>query len=62
MYDLMPESFATVEMIPDAVGTWMLHCHVNIHSTGGMNALFTVMDPKGMFSRVLKGISSTCSD
>lgn len=54
----MPESFATVEMIPDAVGTWMLHCHVNIHATGGMRALFTVLAPKSKLSRVVKGISS----
>lgn len=58
MYDLMPESFATVEMIPDAVGTWMLHCHVNIHATGGMRALFTVLAPKSKLARVVKGISS----
>ena len=53
----MPESFATVEMIPDAVGTWMLHCHVNIHSTGGMNALFTVLAPKSKLSGAVKGIN-----
>ena len=45
VYDLLPESFATVSMIPEAVGTWMLHCHVNVHNTGGMNALFTVLAP-----------------
>lgn len=45
VYDLLPESFATVEMIPDAVGTWMLHCHVNIHIHGGMSTLFTVLAP-----------------
>ena len=54
----MPESFAIVEMIPDAVGTWMLHCHVNVHSTGGMNALFTVLAPKSKLSGLVKGISS----
>ena len=45
VYDLLPETFATVEMIPDAVGTWMVHCHVNVHITGGMQALFTVVEP-----------------
>lgn len=45
VYDLLPETFATVEMIPDAVGTWMVHCHVNVHITGGMQALFTVLEP-----------------
>ncbi|CAH3123052.1 unnamed protein product, partial [Pocillopora meandrina] len=45
VYDLLPETFASVEMIPDAVGTWMVHCHVNVHITGGMQALFTVLEP-----------------
>lgn len=45
VYDLLPESYATVLMIPHAVGTWLLHCHVNVHNNGGMNALFTVMAP-----------------
>ncbi|XP_074612928.1 hephaestin-like protein isoform X1 [Acropora palmata] len=47
VYDLLPESFATVLMVPEAVGTWLLHCHVNVHNKGGMNGLFTVMDPTG---------------
>ena len=47
VYDLLPESFATVLMAPEAVGTWLLHCHVNVHNKGGMNGLFTVMDPTG---------------
>lgn len=42
MYDLFPGVFATVEMIPDSVGVWLLHCHVNDHMTGGMEALYTV--------------------
>jgi len=49
VYDLLPESFATVEMIPDAVGTWMLHCHVNVHLDGGMKTLFTVLAPTSEF-------------
>ena len=51
VYDLLPESFATVEMIPDAVGTWMLHCHVNVHLDGGMKTLFTVLAPTSEFVR-----------
>jgi len=42
VYDLFPGVFATVEMIPDSVGVWLLHCHVNDHMTGGMEALYTV--------------------
>lgn len=44
VYDLFPGVFATVEMIPDSVGVWLLHCHVNDHMTGGMEALYTVHD------------------
>ena len=42
MYDLFPGVFATVEMIPDSVGVWMLHCHVNDHMVGGMETTYTV--------------------
>ena len=42
VYDLFPGVFATVEMIPDSVGVWMLHCHVNDHMTGGMETTYTV--------------------
>ncbi|KAL9973398.1 hypothetical protein ACROYT_G019854 [Oculina patagonica] len=44
VYDLFPGVFATVEMIPDSVGVWLLHCHVNDHMTGGMETLYTVYD------------------
>ena len=46
VYDLFPGVFATVEMISDSVGVWLLHCHVNDHIVGGMKMLFTVY---GMF-------------
>jgi len=42
VYDLFPGVFATVEMIPDSVGDWMLHCHVNDHMTGGMETVYSV--------------------
>ena len=42
VYDLFPGVFATVEMIPDSVGVWLLHCHVNDHMTGGMEAIYKV--------------------
>lgn len=44
VYDLFPGVFATVEMIPDSVGVWMLHCHVNDHMVGGMETTYTVKD------------------
>ena len=49
VFDLLPESFATAVMIPDAVGTWLLHCHVNVHMDGGMKVLFTVLAPTSEF-------------
>jgi len=33
----------TADMIPDTVGTWLFHCHVNDHFEGGMKTLFTVL-------------------
>jgi hephaestin len=30
------------DMVPDDVGTWLYHCHVNDHITAGMQALYTV--------------------
>ena len=40
---LGPMSMAVTDMVPDTVGTWLLHCHVNEHLRGGMSALFTVI-------------------
>ena len=40
--ELMPMSMKTVDLVPDALGTWLFHCHVNDHIIGGMMALFTV--------------------
>lgn len=45
VYDIFPGIYATVEMVPDSVGDWLLHCHVNNHLTGGMQTLFSVMTP-----------------
>ena len=37
------------------MGTWLLHCHVNDHMTGGMEGTYTVFNPRstGMLCRVL---------
>lgn len=35
----------TADMVPDNVGTWLLHCHVGGHLRAGMQALYTV-EPK----------------
>lgn len=44
VYDLFPGVFATVEMTPDSVGEWMLHCHVNDHMVAGMETVYSVRD------------------
>jgi manganese oxidase len=40
--DLMPMSMKILDMVADAPGTWLYHCHVNDHLIGGMQALLTV--------------------
>jgi FtsP/CotA-like multicopper oxidase with cupredoxin domain len=44
MVELLPMSMKTLDMPPDAVGTWLLHCHVNDHIVAGMQALYTVTE------------------
>jgi FtsP/CotA-like multicopper oxidase with cupredoxin domain len=41
---LMPAQMVTVDMVPDAVGTWMYHCHVDDHMEAGMHTHYTVTD------------------
>jgi manganese oxidase len=40
---LEPMMMVVANMVPDNVGTWLFHCHVNEHIEGGMQALFTVL-------------------
>lgn len=40
--DMLPGSAETVDMEIDNVGSWLFHCHVNDHITGGMAALYHV--------------------
>jgi hypothetical protein len=42
MLNLGPMMMVSADMVPDNVGTWLFHCHVNEHLENGMNALFTV--------------------
>jgi FtsP/CotA-like multicopper oxidase with cupredoxin domain len=44
MVHLEPMMMVVADMVPDSVGTWLFHCHVNDHLEGGMQALFEV-DP-----------------
>lgn len=41
--NLGPMQMAVADMVPDNVGTWLLHCHVNEHLREGMSALFSVL-------------------
>jgi hypothetical protein len=40
---LGPMAMATADMVPDNEGTWLFHCHVNDHFTGGMVGLYEVL-------------------
>lgn len=42
MVHIEPMMMVVADMIPDNVGTWLFHCHVNEHIEGGMQTLFTV--------------------
>jgi manganese oxidase len=39
---LGPMAMGVADMVPDEVGTWLIHCHVNDHFERGMQGLFTV--------------------
>jgi len=40
--ELLPASMKTADMVPDAPGIWLLHCHVNDHIAAGMSARYKV--------------------
>jgi FtsP/CotA-like multicopper oxidase with cupredoxin domain len=40
---LGPMAMVSADMIPDDVGTWLFHCHVNDHFNGGMVGLYQVL-------------------
>jgi len=41
--ELLPMSMHVADMVPDAVGIWFYHCHVNDHITAGMLARYEVL-------------------
>jgi len=43
IFSLLPAQFVTANMVPDAVGTWMFHCHVDEHMEAGMTAMYQVL-------------------
>lgn len=42
--DLLPAQMVMADMVPDNIGTWLFHCHVNDHIKAGMIARYRV-DP-----------------
>jgi manganese oxidase len=40
---LLPAMMLTADMVPDNVGTWLFHCHVNDHILAGMMSTYTVL-------------------
>ncbi|XP_071964976.1 hephaestin-like protein [Antedon mediterranea] len=59
VFELFPGVYKTIEMEPDNVGTWLLHCHVNDHIFAGMEALFTVQEAEKEPSRSKVNICSS---
>ena len=41
--NLLPMSMLVADMVPDAVGIWFDHCHVNDHISAGMLARYQVV-------------------
>ena len=40
--EIFPASAKVLDMVADAPGTWMYHCHVNDHLSAGMSTVFTI--------------------
>ncbi len=40
---LGPMAMTVADMTPDNPGTWLFHCHVNLHLAGGMEARYKVL-------------------
>jgi manganese oxidase len=43
---ILPAESATVDMLADNPGTWMLHCHVDEHMQAGMHARYRILPAK----------------
>lgn len=43
LVSLGPMSMLVADMTPDNPGTWLFHCHVNVHLAGGMEGRFEVL-------------------
>jgi FtsP/CotA-like multicopper oxidase with cupredoxin domain len=42
--DLFPATMIVADMVPDMLGSWLYHCHVNDHLDAGMIAVFEVLE------------------
>uniref|UniRef100_A0A670YAF9 ferroxidase n=1 Tax=Pseudonaja textilis TaxID=8673 RepID=A0A670YAF9_PSETE len=43
VYDLIPATFQTIELVAFNPGIWLLHCHVYNHIRGGMETTYTIL-------------------
>jgi FtsP/CotA-like multicopper oxidase with cupredoxin domain len=43
MVQLLPGMMMVSDMVPDDIGTWLFHCHVNDHIAAGMQARYRVV-------------------
>ena len=43
LVSLSPMTMLSADMTPDNPGTWLFHCHVNVHLAGGMEARYRVL-------------------
>jgi manganese oxidase len=43
IFSLLPAQFITADMVPDNIGMWMFHCHVDEHMEAGMTAMYQVL-------------------
>ena len=43
IFSILPAQFVTADMVPDRVGTWMFHCHIDEHMEMGMMAMYQVL-------------------
>jgi manganese oxidase len=56
-----PAQIVTADMVPDNVGTWMFHCHVDDHMKGGMQTLYRVLDNEPLRSAANAPVSAVAT-
>jgi len=44
IFSISPAQFVTADMVPDRVGMWMFHCHIDEHMEAGMMGMYEVKD------------------